>query len=214
MACTARKAPRPEVAARPLQSPGRGYLAAYAYLSRLASRRSAAVVVGLQVSSSRVSLVGAAAAKRNTRVGAQRICELAELPRCPDRGVVLGTRHISERSEVRGPAPVLQLAAGHAGGRLPAELTRAALLHRAGSPQRDRPAARCSVRATRQIWVKSVGACSSASIPEHTTMRGSVPMGRHGRPEEISDAVLWLCSTASSYVTGQSISVDGGFVMR
>jgi NAD(P)-dependent dehydrogenase (short-subunit alcohol dehydrogenase family) len=42
----------------------------------------------------------------------------------------------------------------------------------------------------------------------------SVPMGRVGRPEEISDAVLWLCSDAASYVTGQSISVDGGYIMR
>jgi NAD(P)-dependent dehydrogenase (short-subunit alcohol dehydrogenase family) len=41
-----------------------------------------------------------------------------------------------------------------------------------------------------------------------------VPMRRFGRPEEIADAVLWLCSSASSYVTGQSISVDGGYVMR
>lgn len=41
-----------------------------------------------------------------------------------------------------------------------------------------------------------------------------VPMGRVGRPEEIADAVLWLCSSAASYVTGQSISVDGGFIMR
>lgn len=42
----------------------------------------------------------------------------------------------------------------------------------------------------------------------------SIPMGRVGRPEEIANAVLWLCSEAASYVTGQSISVDGGFVMR
>jgi NAD(P)-dependent dehydrogenase (short-subunit alcohol dehydrogenase family) len=42
----------------------------------------------------------------------------------------------------------------------------------------------------------------------------SIPMGRVGRPEEIADAVLWLCSDAASYVTGQSISVDGGFIMR
>jgi NAD(P)-dependent dehydrogenase (short-subunit alcohol dehydrogenase family) len=41
-----------------------------------------------------------------------------------------------------------------------------------------------------------------------------VPMGRMGRPEEIADAVLWLCSSSASYVTGQSISVDGGYVMR
>jgi NAD(P)-dependent dehydrogenase (short-subunit alcohol dehydrogenase family) len=39
-------------------------------------------------------------------------------------------------------------------------------------------------------------------------------MRRLGRPEEIADAVLWLCSDKASYVTGQSISVDGGFVMR
>ena len=41
-----------------------------------------------------------------------------------------------------------------------------------------------------------------------------VPMQRLGRPEEIANAVLWLCSSAASYVTGQSISVDGGYVMR
>jgi NAD(P)-dependent dehydrogenase (short-subunit alcohol dehydrogenase family) len=41
-----------------------------------------------------------------------------------------------------------------------------------------------------------------------------VPMKRMGRPEEIADAVLWLCSNAASYITGQSIAVDGGYVMR
>jgi len=45
-------------------------------------------------------------------------------------------------------------------------------------------------------------------------MLKSIPMGRYGRPEEIASAVLWLCSDAAGYVTGQSISVDGGFVMR
>jgi NAD(P)-dependent dehydrogenase (short-subunit alcohol dehydrogenase family) len=45
-------------------------------------------------------------------------------------------------------------------------------------------------------------------------MRKLVPLGRDGRPEEIADAVLWLCSDRASFVVGQSISVDGGFTMR
>lgn len=36
------------------------------------------------------------------------------------------------------------------------------------------------------------------------------PIGRMGRPEEIADTVLWLCSDAASFVIGQAIVVDGG----
>jgi NAD(P)-dependent dehydrogenase (short-subunit alcohol dehydrogenase family) len=36
------------------------------------------------------------------------------------------------------------------------------------------------------------------------------PVGRMGRPEEITSAVLWLCSDAGSFVTGHTIVVDGG----
>jgi NAD(P)-dependent dehydrogenase (short-subunit alcohol dehydrogenase family) len=40
------------------------------------------------------------------------------------------------------------------------------------------------------------------------------PIGRLGRPDEIADAVVWLCSDRSTFVTGQAIAVDGGFVAR
>ena len=37
-----------------------------------------------------------------------------------------------------------------------------------------------------------------------------IPIKRVGRPEEAAEAVLWLCSDGSSYVTGHSLIVDGG----
>ncbi|WP_018624953.1 SDR family NAD(P)-dependent oxidoreductase [Kangiella aquimarina] len=40
------------------------------------------------------------------------------------------------------------------------------------------------------------------------------PMERAGRPEEISDSVMWLCSDKSSFVTGQAINIDGGYLAR
>ena len=40
------------------------------------------------------------------------------------------------------------------------------------------------------------------------------PMGRLASPEEVAEAVVWLCSDAASYVTGHMMSVDGGLTAR
>lgn len=40
------------------------------------------------------------------------------------------------------------------------------------------------------------------------------PIGRMGQPEEVAQAVIWLCSDASSFVTGHSMAVDGGWVAQ
>ncbi len=40
-----------------------------------------------------------------------------------------------------------------------------------------------------------------------------IPLARIGRPEEIAEAVYWLCSDAAGYITGQIIHVNGGLYM-
>jgi NAD(P)-dependent dehydrogenase (short-subunit alcohol dehydrogenase family) len=40
------------------------------------------------------------------------------------------------------------------------------------------------------------------------------PMGRIATPEEVAEGALWLCSDASSFVTGHVLAVDGGFLAR
>ena len=40
------------------------------------------------------------------------------------------------------------------------------------------------------------------------------PIGRRARPQEIAEAVVWLCSDAASFVTGCSMSVDGGLTAQ
>lgn len=38
------------------------------------------------------------------------------------------------------------------------------------------------------------------------------PIGRMGNPEEVAEAIIWLCSDSASFVTGNSMMVDGGWV--
>jgi len=43
-------------------------------------------------------------------------------------------------------------------------------------------------------------------------MLGMHPIGRFGKPMEIAEAVLWMCSDRASFMTGQALVMDGGFM--
>ncbi|MHB9025032.1 MAG: SDR family oxidoreductase [Armatimonadota bacterium] len=63
----------------------------------------------------------------------------------------------------------------------------------------------------RTAMVDRVCGGSAEAEAQFTSME---PVGRMGKPEEIADAVLWLCSDGASFVTGHLLVVDGGLVAQ
>jgi NAD(P)-dependent dehydrogenase (short-subunit alcohol dehydrogenase family) len=41
-------------------------------------------------------------------------------------------------------------------------------------------------------------------------LAAETPIGRLGTPEDVAEAVIWLCSDAAAFITGHSLVVDGG----
>jgi NAD(P)-dependent dehydrogenase (short-subunit alcohol dehydrogenase family) len=45
-------------------------------------------------------------------------------------------------------------------------------------------------------------------------LKQHIPMRRYGEPEDIAEAILWLSSPQTGFVTGQCLALDGGLTAR
>ena len=50
------------------------------------------------------------------------------------------------------------------------------------------------------------------TLPERETLKESTPLGRLGLPQDVAQAAFFLCSPEASFITGQALNVDGGFI--
>jgi 3-oxoacyl-[acyl-carrier protein] reductase len=76
----------------------------------------------------------------------------------------------------------------------------------------SREAARKNIRAN-AIAPGVIDTSMAATIPEavRAEMLKNIPLNRFGTTEEVASVVLFLCSPLASYVTGQTIEINGGW---
>jgi NAD(P)-dependent dehydrogenase (short-subunit alcohol dehydrogenase family) len=78
---------------------------------------------------------------------------------------------------------------------------------------REYAAAGIRVNAVCPGWIRTPLIAGRLADPEReAATAGSAPLGRLGTPEEVAAAVVWLCSDASSFVTGSGLVIDGGML--
>jgi NAD(P)-dependent dehydrogenase (short-subunit alcohol dehydrogenase family) len=66
------------------------------------------------------------------------------------------------------------------------------------------------IRGTEVVTSKSLQEIGMTLEQFDSMVSSSIPMGHRGQPEEIAATVVFLCSDAASYITGQPLAIDGG----
>ena len=82
-------------------------------------------------------------------------------------------------------------------------------------PSAPEKKSRCS-RSPQEAHAPSCGASPAAcrSLTRKASAAARTALGRHGRPEEVAHAVLFLASPLATWITGQTVVVDGGQSLR
>ena len=126
--------------------------------------------------------------------------ELGEMMRA-GRGAIVNTASVAGLVAEPGVADYVAAKHGVIG------LTKAAAIEYAAQGIR--------VNALAPGWVETpMTVAVKGDATAEARMRATTPMGRPAQPEEMAGEVLYLCSDAASYVTGQVHVADGGFTAR
>ncbi len=61
-------------------------------------------------------------------------------------------------------------------------------------------------------WIETPGVIHFAEMFPELAKKviDGIPLGHGGKPEEVADTVVWLCSDSASYITGVNLAIDGG----
>ena len=141
--------------------------------------------------------------------------EWAKVTAVNQRGVFLGMRAVIPGMTRNGGGSIVNIASVAAlvglSGSIPYQASKAAVLGLTRGaavsygPDNIRVNAICP-------GLVVTGMTESASPAAVEALKARIPLGRDGRPDEVSAAVLFLASDESSYITGVALPIDGGFV--
>ncbi len=62
----------------------------------------------------------------------------------------------------------------------------------------------------KELYARQAASSGKSEADVQKVWTDQIPIGRLGRPEEVADAVVWLASERASFITGQTLLIDGG----
>jgi glucose 1-dehydrogenase len=89
-------------------------------------------------------------------------------------------------------------------------MSKAAIEHMARTAAIEVAEFKIRVNLVQPGWTDTPGELKFASRETLDTAGAKIPLGRLGTPEEMADAILFLCDPKNAYITGAALLVDGG----